>query len=76
MAEVAELPAMGREIDLDRGRRARRACPAAGRKKPAIIRKRLDLPLPLGPRSSSASPGESANETPAKTRRPARMQAS
>ena len=49
--------------------------PAAGLKKPAMIRSKLDLPLPFAPRSRSASPGRSSNDTPENTRRPARIQA-
>src|SRR5687768_9937713 len=49
--------------------------PAAGRPSPARRRRRLDLPLPLGPVRRSASPALSASETPLNTSRSPRRQA-
>ena len=41
----------------------------------AMQRSRLDLPLPFGPRSSSAPPAATRKDKPAKTRRPPRRHA-
>ena len=51
------------------------SAPAPGARNPASRRSRLDLPAPFGPRRSRLSPGASANDTPANTRRPPRTQA-
>src|SRR5439155_18169618 len=44
--------------------------PCCGRSKPATRRSRDDLPEPLGPVTSSASPAQTVKPTPLKTCRP------
>ena len=51
-----------------------RTCPDAQGSSPAIIRSRLDLPTPLGPRTRRLSPAATANESSVKTSRPPRTQ--
>src|SRR5262249_20447150 len=50
--------------------------PAAGVSSPAMQRRRLDLPLPLAPRSRSRPPTATLNARPANTARSPRRQAS
>src|SRR5262245_57101200 len=54
---------------------ARVSSPAAGCTSPAIRRNNEDLPAPLGPVTTSASPAPTAKPRPEKTCRPPRMQA-
>ena len=49
--------------------------PAAGASRPATMRSRLVLPLPLLPVSTTAPPAGKRNDKPAKTRRSPRRQA-
>ena len=48
--------------------------PEKGRSNPAIMRSRLDLPLPLGPSSTRAPPASTANDSPWNTSRSPRRQ--
>src|SRR5262249_3260676 len=48
--------------------------PCCGRSKPATRRSRDDLPAPLGPTTSNASPAPTVKPTPLKTCRPPRTQ--
>src|SRR3569623_482533 len=49
--------------------------PVSGRNTPANASSRLDLPAPLGPRSSSRWPGNRAKPMPSNKRRPPRLRA-
>src|SRR5690606_14736088 len=52
-----------------------RSFPATGRARPAIRRNRVVLPLPLGPRRTTAAPAGTLKLNPANTIRPPRRQA-
>ena len=60
------------------GRLARarqRIVPASGRRMPARVSSRLDLPAPLGPRTSNTSPAPTLKIEPSNQRRPPRLSA-
>ena len=78
-----QKPAPGRAAARGRaqaGRRRARAAarstrPRSGRSRPAARRIRLDLPLPFGPATCSASPGPSARSRSSNSSRPPRRSA-
>ena len=71
-APASAHPGATRSAGAPHGRRGRRRCPrprqatapSAGRSSPARMRSRVDLPAPLAPVSSSASPAASAKDRP------------
>ena len=74
----AAAAARGRapELSSASAHRPRSIRPAAGRSSPATSRIRLDLPLPLGPVTCSASPGAELEVEPLEQQPPAADQAS